>query len=532
MISEIEKGKEERLARKKARKVSGQDRVTVNLAARWLGQIVVIVSGFVIPRLIDENLGASALGIWDFAWSTVSYFRFMGFGLSGGLNRFVALYNAQEAYDDLKRAVSSTFCLQLLVAVMTATAAVIVAMYLPQLFKDITPTEIEQSKWVIILLGGNLAVRMLFWPTRSILTGYHWWTITSAVTAVGDIVLLIGMVMVLKSGGGLIHLGIVVFSVAVIVELVRLVMTRRIYPFPMFLWSSVDWATMKTMTVFGLKNSLTGLPNIVAIQTTSLVLAATAGPAALALYARPLALFNHIERLVKLYAFLLTPMAASLQGLKREQDLKAVLLTSLASSFAMTIPPMLLLIGYGDVIIHLWMGADYVIPVLAPVLGCAFLFPYAHSVAMRILVGVDSFGGLALRSLVATVVVLLGGIFIANSIGWSAEVAAFVVGSSLFVGQGVVIIVGACRRLNVSIREYLSQALLPPLACNSVWIAVIVLSRMIDGDITFSEAAGWSCIGGASVIVLYWKYLLNDKVRDRLRAKIFRRRTVPPPISD
>ena len=524
--------RKERAARKKAAKISGQNRIARNLASRWLGQIVVIVSGFVIPRLIDDSLGAVALGIWDSAWATVSYFRFIGFGLSGGLNRFVALYNAQEAYEDLKRAVSSTFCVQLLVAAITAVTAVLVAMLLPQHFKDITPAEIEQGKWVIIFLGGNLAIRMLFWPTRSILTGYHFWTITSAVTAVGDTVLLIGMFIVLKTGGGLADLGMLVFFNAIGVELIRLMMAKRIYPFPMFLWSSVDWATMRKMAVFGIKNSLTGLPHIVAVQTTSLMLAATAGPAMLAVYARPLALFSHIERLIVLYAFLLTPMAASLQGLKREQDLKAVLLTSLASSFAMTIPPMLLLIGYGDVLIRVWMGADYVVPVLAPILGCAFLFPYAHSVAMRILVGIDSFGRLALWSLVVTVAVLLAGIFIANNVGWSAEIAACVAGASLFAGQGMVIIVGACRRLSVSLWEYLSRALFPPLACNTVLAVLIVLSRLIEDDVTIIEAAGWSGIGGVSVIFLYWKYLLNDTLRERLRSKVWRRRPVPPKSAD
>lgn len=102
--------------------ITGQDRLARNLVARWLGQIVVVISGFVIPRFIDDSLGTSSLGIWDLGWTTVSYFRLFGFGFAGGLNRYIALYNARGQQAELRRAVSSTCFLQLLIASVTAIA--------------------------------------------------------------------------------------------------------------------------------------------------------------------------------------------------------------------------------------------------------------------------------------------------------------------------------------------------------------------------------------------------------------------------
>ncbi len=514
---------EEIKARRRAAKQSGQDRIAFNLFARWAGQLVVIVSGFVIPRLIDDSLGPEALGVWDFAWSTVSYYRFMGFGLSGGLNRFVALYSAQQDTAKLVSAVSSTYVLQAGVALLVTAASAVMAMFLPLIFHELTPQEVEQSQWVVFFLGANLAVRMLFWPSRSVLTGYHQWALTAAVTAVGDIVLLIAMTVVLKTGGSIGDLGLTVFLNAVVFELIRQYMSSRVYPHPAIVRSAIDWATMKQMIGFGVTNSVTGLPNIVAIQTTSIALGATAGPAALAVYARPLALFNHIDHLVKLYAFLLTPVAASLQGLKREADLKPVLLQAMMSSIAMTLPPLLLLAGYGDVIVAVWMGPDYVIPVLAPILGCAFLLPYANSSAMRILVGVDAHTSTALRSLLVTAVVLAIAITAVSLIGWSPATAGIVIGAAMICGPGLVVLHGALKRFDVSLREYVVTAVLPPLACNGIWLALIVISRLVDRDLTFAEAAAWSLAGGASVIVLYWKYLLTDGMRERVTRRLLLR---------
>ncbi|MGH8168163.1 MAG: hypothetical protein ACREQ1_13055, partial [Woeseiaceae bacterium] len=209
--------------------LTGRDRLVRNLIARWLGQIVVVVSGFIIPRLIDDSLGPSSLGIWDLGWSTVSYFRLMGLGFAGGLNRFVALYNARGGTADLRRAVSSTCFLQLVIAAVTAAAALTLAYFLPAVFSRIGESDMRSAQYLVAFLGGSLAVRMLFWPARGILTGHHYWTVTSAVTACGDITVLAGLYLALKTGGGLAELGFVVFSASFFTEAARAGMAKRVY---------------------------------------------------------------------------------------------------------------------------------------------------------------------------------------------------------------------------------------------------------------------------------------------------------------
>ena len=296
----------------KQKDVTGRSRMARNVVGRWLGQIVVVITGFVIPRLIDDNLGAVSLGIWDFGWATVSYFRYMGFGMAAGLNRFVALYTAKEDETNLRRCVSSTVFLQMVVAALVAAASFGVAWLVPVLFDEIEPPQVRDAQLVLVFLGCNLAVRMAFWPARGILTGNHLWTVTAGVTAFGDTVLLIAMFAVLMYGGTLAHLGMVVFATAIVTEVIRVTMARRVYPHPLLSWSSVDKKTMIEMMIFGVKNSVASLSRMIVLQTTALCLAAAAGPAALAVYARPVALFSHADKFIALYALLLTPVAGSL----------------------------------------------------------------------------------------------------------------------------------------------------------------------------------------------------------------------------
>ena len=505
------------------RDITGRERLAGNLAARWLGQVVVIISGFIMPRLIDDSLGSAALGIWDLGWTTVSYFRMLGLGLAGGLNRFVALYSAREAQGELRRAVSSTVFLQVIVAAVTLALALVLAWLLPALFNTIPADQVRPSQLLIAFLGANLAVRMLGWPARGILTGYHYWAITSAVTGVGDIIVLAGLYLALKMGGGLGELGMVMFGCAILSEGTRTIMAKRVYRERLLIWSAVDRKMIRKMFVYGMKNNVAGLPLILAHQVTIFMLVAQAGPAALAVFARPMALFSEVMRLIKHYAFLLTPMAGSIQGLARDGELKEFFLTSLRSSLAMTLPPVLLLSGYGDTIIRVWMGDDYVVPALLPLLGLGVLLPLANSAAMRILAGIDAHGRVALQSLLVTSIAFVVAAVPGYLLGWSVLTAACVIGIARTAGPGITVLVGACRRLSVPSSEYFREVVLLPLACNMPLAAVIACSRIVDPDLVLAEAVAWGSAGSALTAVLYWRFLLSAGLKARFSRRFLGR---------
>jgi len=499
---------------------TGKDRIVRNLTARWLGQVVVIISGFVIPRQVDASLGATALGIWDFGWSTVSYFRLFGFGLAGGLNRFVALYNAEEAEEKLRRAISSTVFMTIIISLVVAACAVGLASVLPVVFDSVPQEELDQSQILITLFGATVAYRMLCWPARSILTGYHMTTVTSMVTAAGDLLLLVGLFGVLMLGGGLGELGVVVLLTTVFTESTRVVMARRFYKGPILERASLDLEMMGRMFAFGMKNNISGLPHIVIVQTTSMMLASVAGPAALAVFSRPLALCNLISRLVRQYAMLLTPVAGGMQGLKRDDEMKEFFLSSLRTSVAMTVPPLLLFGTYGDLVIEVWMNEDYVVPWLCPILSIALFLSLSHSAAMRILAGVDGHGKVAVRSLIVSLAVFVPAMAIAIANDLNVISAAIVIGLGMSAGPGLVVMLGACKRFDVGLLEYFRHSMLPPLLCNIALAAIVVMSRVFYPDMTLLGAALWGGLGGSVVLASYWKFLLSDDMRANLAKRM------------
>ena len=91
-----------------------------NVLASWAGQLVFLLAGFFMPRMIDTHVGQAALGIWDFSWSLVSYFGLANLGVGSSVNRYVAMYRAANDITSLKTAVSSVLAFQVVAGTIVA----------------------------------------------------------------------------------------------------------------------------------------------------------------------------------------------------------------------------------------------------------------------------------------------------------------------------------------------------------------------------------------------------------------------------
>ena len=94
----------------------------------------------------------------------------------------------------------------------------------------------------------------------------------------------------------------------------------------------------QTALVF-LSTIVLALPRVIVIQTTSLFIVASLGPAALAVLARPLALLQHVSTLMNKYAFVLTPMAGSIQGIQDSAELRRFVFRHARTGWIFAIPP-------------------------------------------------------------------------------------------------------------------------------------------------------------------------------------------------
>lgn len=512
-----------KLKQYKPEDLTGRSRLASNVVFSWLGYLVVIISGFIMPRFINEHVGQTLLGIWDFAWSIVHYLSVQSMGVGSSVNRYVAKYRAKSDMNGLRIAVSSVIVIQVIIAIWVTLSTLIVCWLLPYFFSERLGEHTEIAQWIIGFLGGSVAIQMGFDASRGIMTGCHRWDLYNIINAVSRATTVIAMMAALFFGGGLKSLGILYFFITFLTEISRMIISLRICPEFKFRLKYVSLSQSKRMLLFGFKTVIASMPPFVLIQTINIFLVGFSGPAALAIFSRCTALVRHIETLVNKFAFILTPTAGSLQSTGQLEDLRAFFKETTKYGAAITLPLLLFLVVDGDLLLTIWMGPNYAEGLVLTILAAGYLLPISQSSVMRILIGMNLHGKIGLISLAVNVCALVLGISIVSYLGWDLLKSAIIVAIPLTIGNGLIIPFYACQKLRISLYDYVSNSFTAPILCNVPYLICILLIRQMFNSSNWNIIIASLVAGGLVLIPLYFIFVLEKKARKKMTGIIGKR---------
>ncbi len=495
---------------------SGRDRMTRNVITSWGGHLVYIVAGFIMPRLIDSHLGQAELGLWDFGWTIVSYFGLAGIGVGSSVNRFVAKCRVSNDVEGLRSAVSSVAVVQIFGALVVLVATAVVTWQLPRLFGNAVGANQEIARWVVALLGLNLAVQMAFDYFRGVMTGCHRWDLHNAINSGSYALAVVAMIVALRTGGGLRSLAFVNLCGSVAAEAVRAVCAFRVCPELRVAVAYASWARIREMTAFGGKTLTNGIARLLLLQANSLLVAGHFGAAVLAVYQRPMALIRHVETLTSKFSFVLTPTASSLQGAGNDEDLRTLFIKSTRFAAFLALPMILTLSILGDSILYLWMGARYEEGPLLALLAAGAVLPVTQQPGVQILTGLNLHGRLSMAAIVAAVGGVFVGMIAVGSFGLGLYGAALALGLAMTAGNGIFVAAYACRKLRVPMGRYVLHAYARPVACVLPFAGCLVATRWQFSSRPLVAVLVGGAVGGAVLIVTYWRYVLPG-LRERMR---------------
>jgi O-antigen/teichoic acid export membrane protein len=310
-----------------------------------------------------------------------------------------------------------------------------------------------------------------------------------------------------------------------VTEAVRLWAAYRVCPGLSLAFRYARRDQASRMLGFGLKSSMAGLARLLLFQTNSVIVASHFGPAVLALYARPMALMRMVETFANKFAFVLVPTASSLQAARRDDELRALVLSSARLGTALVAPMVLVLALLGDPILRTWMGARYEQgAVLAVLVGGMFL-PVAQRPVATILIGMNRHGRLALANLVAAICGVGLTLLNVSVLGWGLPGAALAIALPLTLGTGVFIPLYACRELAIPVREYLRSSLQVPLASALPCALVLLASRAFLGHRPLAAISIGVVAGGLASLPFYWRYVLPGRIKQQVAAAVVAART-------
>jgi O-antigen/teichoic acid export membrane protein len=493
---------------------TGRHRLAFNVLASWAGHAVFVVAGFVLPRIIDRSVGQEGLGVWDFCWSLVSYFGFAEIGVgAGNLGRYVAKYRASGDTAGLRSAASSVLLVQLASAAICLAATAAVTLFLPRLFGHRLGARVEMVTPVVALLGSALAVEMSGGTFHGVIVGCHRWDLHNAITAGFHALTTAAMIASLILGGGLTGLAAIYLCGVVAREITRRAIAYRVCPELRLGPAFASWDHVRRLVLFGAKTSVPGFARLVLFQGNSLLVASQLGPAALAVFARPNALFRHVETFLAKFANVLIPTASSLQAQGRTQELSRLMLESTRFAAGLGLPLTLTLAILGDPILHVWMGPRYEQGLVVLILAAGFFPMLTQQPAVTILTGLNAHGRLGIASLASSILGLGLSLVFVRALGWGLPGAALAVAVPLSLGGGLFVAVAASHRLGLSVTRYLRQSYLSPILCAIPFAACLSFARIAFADRPLASLIVGSLSGGMVIAPLTWYFVLPRSAR-------------------
>ena len=501
--------------------LTGRDQLVRNVIFNWAAYFVFIVAGFIMPRMIDRRLGQELLGIWDFAWSLVSYFKLVKLGIGSSVNRYIAKFRAADDTIGMNRIASSAGCILGIAGLIVFALTITVSKLLPQLFGDKLGENVYIAQWVVFFIGATLSVQVALSPFNGLMTGFHRWGLHNLIQSGWYIVTVAAMIVALLKDGGLRSLAIITFIGQTLESLTRAAFAYRICEGLRINPFFVKWRTVKKLFVFGGKTLIPGISNMLLNQTTSILVVAYLGPAVLALYARPRSLVLHVSTLVSKMSMTLTPTVSSMQSTNNLKGIRDLLIKSVRYSFYIVLPIVLVLVIFGDAVMQFWMGERYANGLIPAILALGYLVVLANRPMQNILVGLNAHGRAGIAKFVASICSAGLTIMVLGYLKWGIAGVAVAVTLPLTIINVFYLPYLVCGQVGLGVRRYFLSVAVGPAVHILPFAICLVVGRIVFSDAPLTGLLWGGSVGSVILAILYWRYVLPERIRVRACKAIF-----------
>lgn len=161
-----------------------------------------VVSGLLYTPWMIHSIGRENYGLYTLALSVITLFVF-DFGLSAAVTRFIARYLAQGSQEKANNCVGLVYRLYIIIDIMLFLILFGVYFFIPQIYKELTPYEIEQFKVVYSMAAMYAVISFPFIPVNGVLTAHECFIQLKVCDVLNKLIIVGSMTMCLLLGYGL-----------------------------------------------------------------------------------------------------------------------------------------------------------------------------------------------------------------------------------------------------------------------------------------------------------------------------------------
>ena len=417
--------------------MASRKRFALNVVMNWVSTAVGMVVPFFLMPFVVRHLGPVVYAVWILAVSTVSYLNLLDLGLRSAIIRYVSKGQTEGKVDEAQSAIGAALWFRLLIGAGVAGLSIVLAFAFPHLFK--IPHDLQHAAQVTVLLCAlGVAISLVAGVFGGVLSAISRFDILSSITIGQTLARAVGVILILRSGRGLISLAYWEFTVILLSGLTTCLSALRLYPTCRVRLRQPDITTLKKIWAYSFKTFIIIVAVQIVFYTDNLVVGAFLSLGAVTLYsiAGSLAMYSGQVALAMGSTFI--PMASSLDAAGRSKDLQKLLLRGTQASLGLMLPIGLTLLLRGKTFIALWMGPklgpefSQTSGVILQILLITQFFTIANATGGQIAYGVDKHKTVALWATIEAAANLGLSIVLVKTIGiygvaWGTSISQAIV---------------------------------------------------------------------------------------------------------
>jgi O-antigen/teichoic acid export membrane protein len=438
-----------------------------NVATRYLMVAAEMAVGLVTLPFNLHHLGTEAYGLWMLTAGVTIHFSILDLGYGGAMVKFVAQYRAHKDTRALNEIASTLFFMFAGIGVLAYMVVVGVAFNLDHVFR-ITAAQAELGKWILLIIGVNVAINFPFSVYGGVSNGFQRYDINNVTAVVTNITAAVVNIVVLLLGFGLVPLVAATTCVRLVAYFVYRRNAYRIFPELRISPSLFRRARLREVTGFSVYSSIIDWANKLNYELDEIVIGVFLGSAPVAVWAVADRIASSIQRLTNQGNAVLLPVVVDSDTTNRAGRLQRVLLEGTRLSLATVVPIAITVIVLADPLIRGWLGTDVLaaVPVIQ-ILAFAVLLRVGNATSTTMLKGAGEVRHVAMVNIVAGVVNLVLSSLLIKPFG----LVGVAVGTLIPVAFASIFVLfpAACRRVNVPVADALRFAAWP-----AMWPGAIV----------------------------------------------------------
>ncbi|MBM4000052.1 MAG: hypothetical protein FJ297_11040 [Planctomycetes bacterium] len=433
-----------------------RNRFVRGVVVGWIAHACGIAVTFFTTPIVVLELGDVAYGVWSVVISLTGYYALFDLGLGKAASKYVAQFHGQEDVDSIRRVVATTQVAYLQLSLVLAIATIFAAWCVPHIF-SVDVVRDHEIRWVVLLVGLRMASMLLSSPYRAAMEGYQRFDISTAIAIGSQTCSAALVVVVLRLGGRIVHLGVSACVIGVLTDLILWQVAVHLLGLPRFRLSDSDSKTRNTMLGFGALTVLANCARGMGQKTSMIVAAALAGPTVVAHFAIADSIVDKVLRLGKPIAQATMPSCSRLRARSRDAEICRLVeiamrvLTAMGLSFSVT------LWLFGREFVGHWIVPEFASHCAPSIflLATSLIATLPGNAAIEVMQGVGHARLSAICGVAeAALMILLSALMVA-SLGSVGLGIAVLIPIALI--RGVVLPIVMCMAIGMSLRRYVTN---------------------------------------------------------------------------